>query len=220
MEKIIVDTREKNFHLVEELESLGIEVEIKPLKVGDYIVKDVVIERKTISDFINSMLSRRLLIQIEELIQYPNRLLIIEGFEEQELYPDESLIINGKGIHPNSIRGFLLSILLKYKVPIIFTKDYKDTAKFFSVILKRKTQEMSLNANKKTLNSKERKEFILEGFPGIGPKTSKKLLENFGTLKEFINAPEEDLKKILGKKTEGIKKIIEGEYKEGLYKKD
>ena len=55
-------------------------------------------------------------------------------------------------------------------------------------------------------------QFILEGFPGIGPKTSKKLLEEFKTIKNIINAPEEKLKKILGKKTINIKKIIEEPY--------
>ena len=207
--KIIADYREKNSLVISELISLGIDVEIKELKVADYVVKGVAIERKTVSDFISSMINRRLINQLEEISQYPDRLLIIEGIDEQELYTDAE---NREGVHPNSIRGFLLSILLKYRVPIIFTKNYQDTAKFFWILARRKSKEIPLNVNKKSLNKKERLQFIIEGFPGIGPKTAKKLLKKFGTIKNIINASEEELKEILGKKVESIKKIIDEKY--------
>jgi len=42
------------------------------------------------------------------------------------------------------------------------------------LIAKKKRVESSLNVNKKSLNPSEQMQFILEGFPGIGPKTSKK----------------------------------------------
>ena len=206
--KAIMDYRERNSLVYSYLEDLNFEVEVKELKVADYIVKDVAIERKTVSDFISSMINRRLLKQLEELQQYKKRLLIVEGIDEQELYSDNGLT----GMHPNSIRGFLLSILLKYEVPIIFTKDSEDTAKFLSVLAKRKEKEMSLNVTKKSLNKQEQMQFILEGFPGIGPKTAKKLLEEFKTIKEIINAPLEELQKILGKKAESVKILIDEKY--------
>ena len=207
--KVILDYREKNSPIPSELINMGLEIEFKNLKVADYIIGGVAVERKTISDFVSSMINKRLLNQLEELGQYSKRLLIIEGIDEQELYTDSK---DWTGMHPNSIRGFLISILLKYKVPIIFTKDYLDTAKFLSVLAKRKPKELSLNVNKKSLNKKERLQFILEGFPGIGPKTAKKLLKKFKTLKNIINASEEELREILGKKTEIIIKIINDKY--------
>ncbi len=209
--KIIIDYREKNSLVISELISLGIEAEIKELKIADYMVNGVAIERKTVSDFINSMKSRRLVNQLEGLQQYKDRLLIIEGIEEQDLYSDgfsEEKI----GMHPNSIRGFLLSIILKYKVPIIFTKNHEDTARFLSVLSKKKPSEIPLNAKKKSLNKKEQLQFILEGFPSIGPKTAKKLLKKFRTIKNIMNSDLEKLKEILGKRAETVKKIIEREY--------
>ncbi len=208
-ETIIADYREKNCLVTSELIRLGLNVEFKELKVADYIVKDVAIERKTVSDFISSMVNRRLIKQLEELQQYQNRLLIIEGIDEQELYTDSE---ERTGVHPNSVRGFLLSILLKHKVPIIFTKNSEDTAKFIFILSKRKSKELSLNVSKKSLNKKEQIQFILESFPSIGPKTAKKLLDKFKTIKNFVNASEEELKEILGKKAGIIKKIIEREY--------
>ncbi|MBU1501593.1 MAG: hypothetical protein KJ905_02355 [Nanoarchaeota archaeon] len=207
---IIADHREKNSIVISEIIALGMEVEFNQLKVADYLVKDVAIERKTVSDFISSMINRRLLNQLEELQQYPNRLLIIEGIDEQELYSNSENFSGG--MHPNSVRGFLLSIVLKYKVPIIFTRDGHDTAKFISVLAKRKSKEISLNVGKKTLDKKERLQFIIEGFPGIGPKSARKLLEKFKTLKAIANASEGELEEILGKKAKIIKDLFEEEY--------
>ena len=209
-QKIIIDYREKNSLVPAELIGAGFDVHFQELKVADYIVKDLAIERKTVSDFIASMKNRRLLNQLEELQQYKNRLLIVEGIDEQELYTDSGDWI---GMHPNSIRGFLLSILLKHKVPIIFTKNYSDTAKFIAVIARKKdSMETPLNAKKKTLDKKEQLQFIIEGFPGIGPKTARKLLKKFKTIKNIINASEEELKEALGKKSELFKNLVDKKY--------
>ena len=201
--KIIADYREKNSMVISFLISHGAEVETKELKVADYIVKDVAIERKTVQDFISSMINKRLLRQIEELQQYPNKLLLIEGVEEHELYNDHP-----EGINGNAIRGFLLSILLKDKIPVIFTKNAEDTAKFLLVLAKKRDKEMSLHAKKRSFDKKEQKQFVLESFPGIGPSTAKKLLEKFTSLKNIFNASEEELRVCIGKKAE-IFKIIE-----------
>ena len=156
--KIEIDYREKNSLVVSELNSLGLDIEMKELKVADYIVAGVAIERKTVSDFISSMKNRRLLRQLEELQQYESRLLIVEGTDEQELYTDSE---ENMGMNPNSIRGFLLSILLNYRVPIIFTKNYEDTAKFISVLSRKEPRETPLNVTKKFRNKKEQAQYIL-----------------------------------------------------------
>ena len=103
-------------------------------------------------------------------------------------------------MHPNAIRGFLLSILLKYKVPIIFTKNYEDTAKFILVLSKKNSKEISLNVTRKSFNKKEQIQFILEVFPCIGPKTPTTLLKEFTTIKNIINNSKEELKEIIEKK--------------------
>src|SRR4030043_226220 len=195
--KIFIDYREKNSLVASELIHLGFEIEFRELKVADYLVNNIAIERKTVSDFLSSMISGRLKRQMEELHQYENKFLIIEGIDEQEIYSDDK-----EGINANAIRGFLLSIVLKHKIPIIFSKNYEDTAKFIDVLARKKERESSLNVAKKSLNKKERLQFILEGFPGIGPKTAKKLLSEFKTLKNIINAPIEELQKVIGKKAD------------------
>ena len=204
-QKIFVDYREKNSMVASELIHLGFEVEFLELKVGDYLINNIAIERKTVSDFISSMINKRLEKQLDELQQYDKKLLLIEGIEEHELYSD-----NSEGMNANAVRGFLLSILLKHKVPIIFTKNAEDTAKFIDVLARKKEVESSLNATKKSFNKQEQMQFILEGFPGIGPKTARKLLEKFKTMKNIFSASPEELEKEIGKKADIFKLVGEG----------
>ncbi len=199
--EIIIDYREKNCLLISELKKKNFDIKFRELKVADYIVKGIAIERKTISDFISSIKNNHLINQLKELQQYEKKLLLIEGIDEQELYNKE----NSTGMHSNSIRGFLLSILLKYNIPIIFTKNSEDSAEYIELISRKKSTEQPLNITKKTLNKKEQMQFIIESFSGIGPKTAKKLLKKFNTIQNIITSPQEKLKELIGKKAEIFK---------------
>lgn len=217
MPSIIADIREKNSLVIAELTSKNIDVELKHLKVADYIIGNIAVERKTTQDFISSMLNKRLLKQLEALKQYKKRILLIEGIDEQELYNDSNNKTE-KGVHANAIRGMLLCSILEFEVPIIFTKDSADTASFLNVLANRVTKpnrQISLKAKKKAHSKAEQQQFIIEGFPGIGPATAKELLKRFKTIKAIINAPAEELGKInrLGKKkADLIREIIETEF--------
>ena len=205
--KIIVDYREKNSLIPSILTRQGFSVEFENLKIGDYIVKNVCIERKTIPDFISSIISGRLVGQLENLMELEKKFIIIEGFDDFEMYSNQN-----RGLNPNAIRGFLLSTILKYKVPIIFSKNEEDSVNFMRILAQKKEKENPLNQKKKSLDKKKQLQFIIESFPGIGPKKSKKLLEKFGSIQNIINSPLESLKKILGTKAEAIIEIISRKY--------
>ena len=208
---IIVDKREKNSMVIAELAEKDAEIKLERLPVADYIIGNIAIERKTISDFINSMINRRLLRQLEELKQYPKSLLIIEGSN-----PDYKF---GK-LNPNAIKGMMLSCVLDYEIPIIFTEDCEETASFLVLLEKRqkkKPREINLKAKRKAFSPREQQRFILESFPGIGPSIARELLKKFKTIENTINAPVSKLsevKKLGKKKAEIIKKIIKTRYKE------
>ncbi|MFA7707962.1 MAG: ERCC4 domain-containing protein [Candidatus Pacearchaeota archaeon] len=206
--RIIADIHEKDSMILAELSekqnNQEIELIIQSLKIGDYLIGKTVIERKTVSDFISSMLSKRLVEQLKQMKQYPLQLLIIEGIDEQELYKTDTKL------NPNSIRGFILSIITNYQIPIIFTQNYKDTSNYLITLAKQQLkpkQEISLHS-RIPLTLKEQKQYILEAFPNIGPVKAKKLLEEFKTLSNIFNASEEELTKVLRKKSLDFKQIL------------
>ena len=202
-QKIIVDNREKNSLVIAELANLNQPIEYRQLSIADYIIGNIAIERKTINDFISSMLNKRIFPQLENLKQYEKSLLIIENYQNMNL--------EQTNLNENAIKGLLLSISLDYKIPLIFTKDEKDTATFLSLIARKKKTEISLRA-KIPMSDTKRIQFILEGFPNIGPKTAKKLLKKFKSIKNIANASFEELTEVLGKKAESFKKLLEKTY--------
>jgi ERCC4-type nuclease len=204
--RIIADIHEKNSLVISELESSDqVLLEIKPLKIADYLIGQIAIERKTVNDFISSMLSKRLIQQLDNLQKYKQKLLIIEGIDEEEIYSED------RKLNPNSIRGFILSIILNHQIPIIFTQDYLDTSKYLILLAKQQSkpnQEISLHSRiPKT--KREQKHYILESFPNIGPITAKNLIKKFKTISNTINATEEELERILKKKAKDFKKLLD-----------
>jgi ERCC4-type nuclease len=203
--KITVDHRERNSLVISELVKLGFELEFKQLPVADYLINGIAIERKTISDFQSSIINKRIMQQLLELKQYPSHILLLEGLESEYPYSGP--------IHENAFRGFLLSVLLEYKVPIVFTLNEQDTAKYISVLAKKKPQsDQAIRASKILLSDKEQLQFIIEGLPQIGPIAAKKLLKHFKTLKNLANSSEEELKNVIGKKGEEVFRLFNRKY--------
>lgn len=217
MPKIIIDHREPK-ELIREL-AKDLEIETKQIS-ADFIIQTknkedkeitVGIERKTLNDFLNSIIDKRILqqlIYLKENFHVP--LLIIEGKEN---------IYMLRKFNPNSIRGMLASIAIDFQVPILQTKNYRDTASLIKIIAKRLEKPRSIASllkKRKPLTLKEQQEYLIESLPGIGPILAQQLLKNFKTVKKIINAPAEKLRKIkkIGpKKTEKMKQVIEELYK-------
>ena len=134
--KVFVDHREKSSGVVKELVDLGVSIRLETLEHAYYLLSSRVgIEFKTTEDFVNSIIDGRLLQQLKNLKQNLERpLLIIEG--EEDIYS----ILN---IHPNAIRGMLATITVSYGIPVLQTKDKKETAALLYIIAKREQEELS-----------------------------------------------------------------------------
>ncbi len=208
---VYADSREGSSRVLRELEKLNVEIKVKSLTVGDYQVsEDVVIERKTNNDFISSIMDKRLYKQSKDLVEnFKKPLMIIEG---QEFYSGF--------IHPNAVRGALASIAIDFGISIIPTRSPEDTAAMIHrIALREQTDEkpnIQLRTEKKPLTTWEQQLYIIESLPNIGPVTAKKLLEEFKSVKNVINASENDLKKIEGigdKIAERILNVVESSFK-------
>lgn len=207
---ITLDSREKQSLIAANLIEQGATIKFETLEIADYLINGVAIERKTFIDFQSSIIDKRLVNQLEQLKKYEKKILIIEGFYYN--YTDSK-------INENAIRGTMLSVALSFNVPIIFTENEEDTAKFLILIAKKqdkisegKVQEFSLRPSKTADTLEEQKQFILEGFPGIGPTSAKKLMSAYKNLLSIFKAKKKDLKEnnVLDEKTiEKMKEVLE-----------
>ncbi|MEK6902867.1 MAG: DEAD/DEAH box helicase [archaeon] len=211
---IYADNREQASTVMKELSFYpDAIVQAKQLEVGDFVVgPDVVIERKTTEDFLSSLMDGRLFNQLLNMSNaYARPLVILEG-DPQDLF-------SMRNIHENAIIGMLSSIALTYRIPLLYTKDAKETAKWVYQIAKREQQgkdkEIRLRLGRKGLTPEEQQQFIMESFPGVGPNAAKGLLTHFGSIHSFVNATTEEMKEVenIGpKKAKAIQDILRSKY--------
>ncbi len=211
--KIFADTRETRSGVIRFLEKAGVCLKLKNLEVGDYVVSDrVCIERKTTSDFLESLVNRRrnLLEQIKRLKdEYEKPLLIIEG---------DSLYGN-RDVHPNVVRAVMATIAIDYSVPILQTRDEADTASLIYMIAKREQistpREVNPHGKKPTASLKAQQEYFISSLSNIGIVTTRNLLRRFKTIERLVSATKEELMEVdhVGEKTaEHIREVVSTEY--------
>lgn len=207
---VFADTREGNSKVIRHLSEMEIDVKVQAMAVGDYQVSDeVVIERKTAKDFVDSIVDKRLFKQARSLMEeFKRPLIILEG---DDLY-------NGM-INPNAIRGSIASIALDFGISIMPTRNAQDTAAMIKRIAIREQSgektPIQIRTDKKPVNLWEQQLFIIESLPNIGPVNAKNLLEHFGTVANIINASESQLQEVegIGKKTAvNIRKVVDSKY--------
>ncbi len=206
---IIVDTRETQSSVVRQLALKKLEVVLKTLPVGDYILSEKVgVERKTDVDFVDSLKDGRLFNELYNLSQnFITPILILEGNP-----------INQMGFSKSAILGALASIVINMRITVLYTNSAEDTADILEALMKKVHQNEDSAKKiftKKTSTEAEAQEQIISGIPGINLYRAQELLTAFSTLENIFNADEEDLKKVtgIGKKTaKKIREIAEFDY--------
>ncbi len=173
---VTVDNRETHSQVAEHLSNLGVKITLAQLPVGDYAVGDrILIERKTIQDFVDTLVDRDLFGQMKDLAESSIRpILIIEGG----------------------------SIAADFDVSILFTKDESETVEMIHAFAKREAGQpgspRGLHKSKTGRSGKAAVEYILTAFPEIGPKAARDLLREFGSLRSIMAASKEELLKVKG----------------------
>ncbi len=201
--EITVDTREQNNAVVRSLAKKNIKINTSQLSIGDYIVsEDIAVERKSVDDFLDSLVDGRLFSQAKSLKgNYQRPVILLEG---EGLY--EKRNINDKAIY-----GALTSLACDFNLPIISTKDGNETASLLYSMVSRKknkSRSSSVRKEKKSMSTYDTKKFILEGLPSISGKLADRLLEHFGSVRAVFMADKEELQQIKGIGPETADKII------------
>jgi Fanconi anemia group M protein len=211
--KIIVDQRELRSPVVKALDMFGIDIELKVLEVGDYVLSDrVKVERKTVEDFYNSLFTdRKLYSQLFDLSHSCERpLLIIEGYEAE--------MFTARRIDGRAVDGILNSIALM-RIPIRYSVNPQGTANIIVSIATKEQREdkreVNYHGKRSHLSVHEQLEYLISSIPDIGTSTAKSLLIHFGTIEAIARAGIGELIEVdgIGKLTaEKIRNIMTENY--------
>lgn len=205
--RIVVDERERKSGIPDLLRAVGINIEMKTLPVGDYIVApETVVERKSIKDLISSVFDGRLFDQcnrLKENFQFP--IILMEGNMDE---------INEITENPLIFYGAVSSIALDFKIPLIATPSADHTAKLLVSLCSRKELPKGpfLKKIKKAIDIQKQQLVALSSLPGIGEKLAIRMLEKFGSPLKVFNASSTELAKVQGlgnARAKKIKKMLE-----------
>tara|TARA_Y100001954_G_scaffold31284_3_gene29017 strand:- start:12090 stop:14684 length:2595 start_codon:yes stop_codon:yes gene_type:complete len=216
---ICADDRELNSSVVARLKSLGADVRIDRLVTGDFRIGErILVERKTVRDFVDSLVDGRLLEQASRLVgAAPRSLLLIEG---------EGLFESNR-VHPHALMGALTTLALDFGIPIVTTKDGAETARFLTVASRREESMLDgltpqardrLEAVKPEIwmdpvtqaaagarelrKSPNQEKFtamsLLIAIPSVDQDLANRLLNRYGTIAALIWADEDDLRQVEG----------------------
>jgi len=192
--KIIVDHRESRSPVTRFLSLKEVEISAQQLDVGDYVLSTRIgVERKTVDDFLNSLIGGKLFVQMKNLRgAYSRPLLVVEG---------EGLLTK-RNISHNAIFGSFGSIIVDYGIPIITTHSSQETADFLYVMAQREqktgNKPVAIRGEKWATSLHEQQQFIVEGLPNISVVLAQRLLRHFGSIRRIANATVEDLCEIQG----------------------
>jgi ERCC4-type nuclease len=196
---IYVDSREAAEHpsLVSFL-SQHVLVEEVVLECGDFLLtadpskRPLLVERKTVPDFLNSLRSKRLFDQLVGLCaqkELMDVIILLEGnlwqVEKFRKWPIASLVRE------------MDSIELVWKVPILPVLNQRWTAVWLVSKAKELDQpyvkrEFAMRSVPRHLTLQERQLYVMEGVGGRA--VARALLEKFGSIEGVVRASEEELK--------------------------
>lgn len=205
--RIIVDERERKSGIPDLLKSVGLNLEMKTLPIGDYIVApETIVERKSIRDLMASVFDGRLFDQCTRLKEhFEHPIVLMEGnVDEIEEITENPLIFYGA----------ISTVVLDFKIPVIPTPSATHTAKLLVSMCSRKDTPKGpyLKKIKKSSDLERQQLSSLCSLPGIGEKFAVRMLEKFGTPLKVFTATTAELAKVEGlgdARAKKIKKVLD-----------
>lgn len=189
---IVVDDREPDL-IINKIKNKKIE----RLKIGDYIVGNIVIERKIPSDFFhhpfpNKCKDRfwRQMEKMKNLDGYQPCIAVINGYSKSSLN-----YLSMKYRKDNTKLRMFRSIIQLYNVPLIQFRDIKEFTRFLNMCDREKICDLPIPIEK---TKTEKKFESLALIDGVDLNISKELFNRFTTIKNIMLADKDDLKGIKG----------------------
>jgi len=173
----------------------NVDLTIHRLRLGDYRVNDtLIVERKTLTDFAQSVRDGRLFAQASRLtrVERARPCLILEG----------TRIKHWSAALPRSaIQGALITVTLVFGLPVLRSSSPEETADLILYAadqLHRRTTRPPHRYGYHPKGINRQQIFLLQAIPEIGPLKAERLLNAFGSPAGVANATAKDLEVVEG----------------------
>ena len=219
--KLLVDYRERAIARL--LRDVCEEIFFTQLPLGDYLIAmdsgAVVVERKSVTDFLVSVRTNRLwdqllrMMKAESILGYEvkRKILLVHGNFEEYLFEADSGDHEDMLKHWSQLMGAYLHIIYVYNIPVIHAESDVAFKAFMRILIQRERNGKNdklpdarwyRKPAKADLPVKDRKKYILCALPYIGNQLAEYLLAYFETISEVACASVEELQKVqkIGKK--------------------
>jgi ERCC4-type nuclease len=206
---LMVDHSERTAPLLRLLRDSGLfVVQVGRLPTGDYLIDDrILVERKTGTDFVVSLIDGRLFPQVARLAQSRYRsLLLIEG----------PVSASAPDVHPHSVEGALVSIAAMWRLPVLHATDADESCRLLRFLADQGSESCQTalpRYDRKPKRVATRRLFILQGLPGVGPELARRLLAQLGSVERVMTADLVALASVRGigpRKADRIREIVTG----------
>jgi DNA excision repair protein ERCC-4 len=193
--QITADDRECKSNVIRSLSEIdNVVITIRRLPIGDYQIGNrVIVERKTIKDFAQSIVDGRLFRQMIRLASSNFMgVLILEGTAVDTV---DLRMTRG------SIQGALITVSVILGIPVLRSKDPSETARLIVYIGRQAGSMVRGGVQRHGYRPKDKRKtqlYILQGLPKVGPERAGRLLDRFGSVEAAISASSSKLQSVDG----------------------
>lgn len=199
---IRVDTREKG-KIIQRLEGLeGVSLEFVEMDLGDYLLPgDVIVERKSATDLILSVVDKSLWAKVAKLRSQHERVVyIVEGDLYTARFHQQAL----------DVHRALSMMVIDHGVSILPCPDADNSGMLVYLLGLAALQgpETGERAGKPTIRL-DAQLYLLASLPNIDPDRAKALLKHFGSARQVLDADADALTQVEGIDRETAERIAE-----------
>ena len=210
IQMLVIDSREKSLLanlVMEKAKAMHIKTEVRWLEIGDHVFDDVCFEAKSATDFLGSVMSKRLWTQLDNMDRhYKTNVVIIHGDLEEAIL---NVIENSKSNMSVRARSIMLNnkflgaigrITLDTDAKPFWVKSEEEAAKVITAISKMKPMKRDTIEPQvfKRVTTDDLRIDLLSSIKGVSIKKAKELIKQFGSIMEIGECSEYELQAIEG----------------------
>ena len=194
---LVIDSRENSRLsklVMQKAKAIRIPCEKRWIEIGDYVCDDVCFEAKSTTDFLGSVMSKRLWTQLDNMDRhYRTNVVIIYGDMEEAIH---NVITHSPSKMPIGTRSIMLNnkflgavgrIVLDTDVKPFWVKTEEEAALIITAVSKMKpiTRDTIAPQIFKRITTDDLRIDLLSSIKGVSIKKAKQLIKQFGSIMEI-----------------------------------